>query len=113
MRVIYNKFLPVRNFAAINLFGIIFARQEYGKLEKWELNHEKIHSYQILELFGIFYYPVYLIEWIIRLLQYKNMLEAYKNISFEREAYQNHYNLDYLKGRRPFSFINYYRRNKK
>ena len=32
---------------------------------------------------------------------------AYLNISFEKEAYQNDYNLEYLKYRKRFAFIKY------
>ena len=113
MRVIYNKHLPTKNFTAINLFGIIFARLEYKDLSKLELNHEKIHSFQMMELLGIFYYIAYIAEWLVRLIQYRNPLDAYMNISFEREAYQNHNNYDYLKTRKSFSFINYYKKKRK
>lgn len=108
MKVIYNKYLPIKNFVAINLFGIIFARKEYKYLSKQELNHEKIHTAQLVELLGIFYYPVYFTEWIIRLIQYRDPLKAYQNISFEREAYANDANLNYLKKRKLFSFVHYY-----
>ena len=43
----------------------------------------------------------YGIEFLIRLIQYKNRHKAYRNISFEREAYANEKDLDYLKSR-PF-----------
>ena len=78
MKVIYNKYFPLKNFTAINLFGLIFARIEYKDLEKYELNHEKIHTYQILELVGILYYLLYAIEWLFRLYKqpsrFKRML---------------------------------------
>ena len=109
MKIIYNKYFPKGNFTAINLFGIVFARIEYKDLSNQELNHEKIHSRQIVEMLGPLYYIIYFIEWIIRLIQYKNTIEAYKNISFEREAYKNDKNLHYLNHRKPFSFINYYK----
>ena len=112
MKVIYNKHLPPGKFAAINLFGIIFARNEYKDLSRSDLNHEKIHSYQILEMLGIFYYVAYFTEWLVRLIQYKNPIEAYRNISFEREAYGNHDNLSYLNKRKPYAFIKYYKRRK-
>jgi len=35
------------------------------------------------------------------------MHTAYKNISFEKEAYCNEKDLDYLKRRRPHEFITY------
>jgi len=110
MIVIYNRYLPTKKFTAINLFGVVFARKEYKELEKFELNHEKIHTYQIIELLGILYYLLYILEWLVRLCMYRDALLAYYNISFEREAYANHKNFAYLKKRKLFSFIHYYRK---
>ena len=105
MPVIKNKILPIgKNFYAINLFGIIFAK---GECNVMTINHEKIHTRQMLELLIIPFYLLYVLEWLIRLLQNKNSYKAYTNISFEREAYFNQNNLNYLKKRKPFSFVNY------
>ncbi|MFR9165941.1 MAG: hypothetical protein ACLVKO_06895 [Dysgonomonas sp.] len=109
MKVIYNKFLPTKNFTAVNLFGVIFAREECRDLKKFEVNHERIHTRQIIELAAVFYYPTYFMEWLFRLIQYRDRIEAYRNISFEREAYANHNNFDYLKNRKPYSFVHYYK----
>jgi len=111
MIIIYNKYLPTKKFTAINLFGIIFARKEHKELEEYEINHEKIHSAQIVELLGIFYYIFYVMEWLFRLCIYRDSFKAYHNISFEREAYANHNDFDYLRKRKPYSFIRYF--NKK
>lgn len=110
MKIIYTKYIPPKGFGAINLFGIIFARKGYGCLAKNEINHEKIHSYQILELLGVFFYLLYGIEWLFRMIQYRNFTKAYLNLSFEREAYQNMNNLDYLKYRKWFAFTHYYKK---
>ncbi|NDW19055.1 hypothetical protein D0T53_09035 [Dysgonomonas sp. 216] len=110
MKVIYNKYIPPGNFTAINIFGIIFARKEYRDLSAHILNHEKIHTYQIFELLGVFFYILYFAEWLVRLFQYKNKIEAYRNISFEREAYANDKDPNYLKRRKLFSFVHYYKK---
>lgn len=107
MKIYYSKRFPPKGFAAINLFGIIIGRKEYGDLSKYELNHEKIHSRQIVELLWVFFYLLYFIEWLVRLIQYRNRLTAYYNISFEREAYSNDKNLNYLEDRRWYAFVNY------
>jgi len=44
-------------------------------------------------------------EWFVRLFMKGN---AYRNISFEKEAYSNDDNLEYLKQRKIFNFIKYY-----
>jgi len=110
MKVIYSNHFPPKGFAAINIFGIIIGRKEYGKLSKYELNHEKIHSRQITEMFWVFFYLFYISEWMIRLLQFRNPIMAYYNISFEREAYLNDKNLDYLKNRKSYSSLRYLRK---
>ena len=110
MKIIYNKFFPCGKFVAINIFGIIFARDKYKDLSKSEVNHEKIHTSQIIELLGVFYYLIYFIEWLIRRIQYNSFIEAYQNISFEREAYQNEKDINYRNKRKPFSFVNYYKK---
>ena len=52
------------------------------------------------ELLFIFFYIIYFLEWIVRLFINKN---AYRSISFEKEAYSNEDNLEYLKTRKHFA----------
>ena len=103
MKVIYNNLIPFKGFDAMNLFGVVFARNEYKDLNKIVLNHEAIHTAQMKELLYIPFYILYGIEYLINLIKYRDGDKAYKNISFEREAYRNERQLDYLKGRRHFS----------
>ena len=49
----------------------------------------------------------YCIEWLIRLCIYRNMMTAYKNIAFEREAYDKQYDLIYLEQRDAFAWVRY------
>ncbi len=107
MKVFYSNILPFKGFRAINLFGIIFARKDLPKLTKEIINHETIHTRQMLELFIVLFYVWYLTEWLIKLVIYKDSLKAYENISFEREAFANDENLHYLDGRRWFAFLRY------
>lgn len=107
MKIIYNKYLPTKGFSAINLFGILFARSEFNPLSEKTINHEKIHTRQMKEMLYIFFYLWYGIEWIIRLIQYRNSMSAYYNISFEREAYRNERDPQYLDKRKMFSSMRY------
>ena len=107
MKVIYNKYIPSKGYAAINLFGIIFARKEFKPLSKVTENHERIHTDQMRELLYIFFYIWYMIEWLVRLFQYRDRKEAYLNISFEREAYSKQKDLGYLKYRKKYEFRKY------
>lgn len=89
----------------MNLFGILFVRKEYkDRLTDRTIDHESIHTAQMKELLYVFFYLWYIIEWIIRLFKKGN---AYRNISFEREAYQNEQNGSYLKNRKQFNFLKY------
>jgi hypothetical protein len=73
------------------------------------VNHERIHLRQQLELLIVPFYIIYGLEFVFRLIAYKNWKEAYQNISFEREAYKNEKDLDYLKTRPLFGFMRYFR----
>ena len=81
----------------------------------WEkmLNHELIHTAQMKELLYVPFYLLYGIEWLIRLAMYRNAKKAYRNISFEREAYNMQNNLHYIidKERKPYAFLKYIKRN--
>lgn len=121
MKIIRNKFIPFPGFKAINLFGVLFVRSN-AKIDEVTINHEAIHSRQFLELMILFaiasvfvrwwlpvfapfaFYVWYIVEWLIRLLKKGN---AYRNISFEREAYDNQDDLNYLKSRKRFDFAKY------
>ena len=105
MKIINNNLIPFgKGFLAINLFGIIFTK---GPLDPVERNHEYIHTFQQREMLFIGFYIWYLIEWVIRIKQYRGYTKGYFNISFEREAYTNEYNLSYSKQRKPFAWTKY------
>lgn len=110
MKVIYNNILPTKGFIAINLFGILFARKGVILTER-TIRHERIHSHQMKYMLYVFFYLWYGIEWIIRIIQYRNSESAYYNISFEREAYANESNTKYLEYNKPYSWFKYLQRN--
>jgi len=89
------------------LFPFILLRKKELRHNQSLINHEKIHLSQQLELLIIPFYIWYLSEYYIKYLKYKDPERAYRNISFEREAYENDQNLDYLKTRKFWSFISY------
>ena len=105
MRIIYNKLIPFgKRYHAINLCGIVFAK---GPCDKETINHERIHTAQMVEMAVIFFYLWYVVEWCVRLIQHHNIYEAYRNISFEKEAYANMSNLNYLKARQPYAVFKF------
>jgi len=104
MKTIYNNIIPFNGFAAINLFGILFVRNNVILTERI-IYHETIHTEQTKELLYIGFYVWYLIEWIVKLAVFGK--DSYRNISFEREAYANMDNAKYLEERKKYSFLKY------
>jgi hypothetical protein len=125
MKTIYLPFPSWFKFSAFNFFGIILINKKFATYLKNHplvleilLRHEKTHSKQGNELLWVFFYLFYILEWIFRLVQYRNeklpsgkkdWKAAYRNISFEREAYANEYNSSYLKTRKHYTFWGYIR----
>lgn len=105
MKIVRNNFIPFKGFKAVNLFGILFVRKE-AELTSTVINHEYIHTAQMKELLYVFFYLWYLVEWIVRLFQKGN---AYRRISFEREAYANEDDFAYLCNRKRYAFLRYLR----
>lgn len=104
MKIIYNDIIPFKGFTAINLAGTLYVRNEYkGKLTNEIMNHEEIHSAQMNDLGYVLFYLLYIVEWVYKIFTV-GFKDAYYNISFEKEAYSNQNNLDYLKTRQKFAF---------
>lgn len=130
MKIIYNNFFPVRGFVAMLTIFILWVRKEYKgdkRLDARFINHEKIHSYQQIEIwaaaiaitFLVCFFTglswwwmlvtpaipllVYGVCWVIEILlpPYRS---AYRNICFESEAIYNEANPGYLKSRGLFTF---------
>jgi hypothetical protein len=128
MICIKNNLIPFKGYKAINLFGIVFTREDLTDKEK---NHESIHSLQIVEsaILGFYlfssivlifnlsswwillslasFYIFYGLEYVIIRLFHKKQNDAYHDVSFEEEAYVNDDNLEYKKERIPFNWIQY------
>ena len=98
MKVIYNRLIPFKGYKAINLFGVLFVR-EGCSMSAEDFNHESIHTAQMKEMLYVFFYIFYVLEWLYRLLRLKNSRKAYRSLSFEREAYANQSDMDYLNDR--------------
>ena len=105
MIIIKNNLIPFKGYKCINLFGVLFVRNGC-EMSREDLNHEKIHTAQMRELFYLFFYVWYVLEWLYRLLACKG--NAYRNISFEREAYANQNDMYYLEtNRSPYAWMKY------
>ena len=94
-------FIDVR---AITLFPFIFIKD--GGDDRL-INHESIHAAQYRELFVIGFYLVYMWDFIVGFIKFKSGREAYYTIRFEKEAYANDHNLNYLENREKFAWRKY------
>ena len=108
----FVKFITFGFAAGITLapFGIYFNERIWDldrESDYWKriTNHESIHWKQQMEMLIISFYLWYFLEWLIKLIL-PPYTSAYKALSFEREAYTNDNNLEYLKSRKHYSWIN-------
>lgn len=106
MILVFKHFF-YKNYVGLSLWPFIFLKSKSFKQDDVLINHEKIHLRQQQELFILPFYVWYLSEWLLRSIWHMDTYRAYQGISFEREAYKNEHNLDYLDQRKPFSFIKY------
>ena len=108
MITIKNNIIPFKGFTAMTLWPFVFVRkdreQNYMHTAK---NHEAIHGEQQKEMLIVLFYLWYLIEWLVKYIKYRNALTVYKNISFEREAYDKQSEIVYTDERRHYSWIKY------
>lgn len=88
---------------AMAIFPFILLRNKEDKSNNVLINHERIHLRQQREMLVIPFYIWYAIESIFR---------KYRNISFEKEAFDNEDNLEYLKNRKSYSWTKYLKTNK-
>src|SRR5690554_8202319 len=89
MFLIISKFCVPKGFSGITVFPFVFVRDRFCAESTSFINHEKIHLRQQLELLIVPFFIWYFVEFFIRWIQFKNKKQAYRNISFEREAYAN------------------------
>lgn len=104
MKIIYNSIIPFKGFIAMNLFGFLFVRKELkSRMNETVIQHEQIHTEQMKELLYLPFYIIYLFEWLFLLFKYFDNKKAYRNVSFEKEAYTYEEDLGYLKRRKHFA----------
>ena len=124
MKVIYNRFIPLKGFYAITVIKWIFVRDKYKHLDGSSIynkmiNHESIHEQQILDLTpetfpswlrytigSICFYLLYGLEWLFKLIPcFIKKKNAYRSLCAEQEAYKNERNFNYIKNRPKLSWL--------
>ena len=134
MKIIRNKYIPFGTFDAMNILGFLFVKED-TILDDEIINHEAIHTVQQYEImtasalvalvmsniFASWWYlliviampiAIYLLAWVVELLlpPYDS---AYKDSPFEREAYRNQYDPEYLAKRPLFAWVSHILKNRK
>lgn len=129
MIIIRNNFIPFKGFLAMNVLGVLFVRSK-AKINETTIRHEAIHTaqqYEIITLsalaaliasniYATWWYllivlampiAIYVLAWLIA-LALPPYDSAYKDSPFEREAYANQYNVDYLSTRPIGAVVKYF-----
>lgn len=83
----FFKFWPLSRYEAITLPWGVYFKHSFEETEPSTINHEMVHLEQIEKLGMIKFYFLYLKEYFMNLIKYRNHTKAYENISFEIEAY--------------------------
>lgn len=107
MILIVFKYFTPKGFRGITVFPFVFLLDKKDAENPVFVNHERIHVRQQLELLILPFFIWYGIEFCMRFWQLKDKHKAYRAISFEREAYANEKDLDYMQKRSFWSFFKY------
>jgi len=105
--ILILKYIIPKNYTGLAIYPFIFLKSKSLSNNEVLINHERIHLKQQIELLWIFFFIWYVAEFLVHLIRYFNWNKAYHNISFEREAYENESDLDYLKYRKKWDFLKY------
>ena len=99
--------VPFFWYSAMAIFPFVIIKEEKMKGDALLLNHELIHHQQQLELAIVPFYLIYGIHYLINFIRFRNHDRAYREIIFEREAYQMDKDLNYLQRRKIFAFTKF------
>ena len=104
--IVHLPFLPAAGMA---MFPFVLVKYVKLKHDRQIINHELIHLRQQVELLIIPFFILYILNYLINIIRYKNHDQAYRNIVFERESFRNDSNYMYLKDRPFWCWIKYFR----
>ena len=99
---LFSVFIRV---GGITLYPFIILRKEWNN--ETTINHEKIHIEQQRELLVVFFYFLYVYYWAKGKIKGLPNHEAYMAIPFEKEAYDNEKDFNYLSSRPRQNWKNY------
>lgn len=108
MILIASRYLVPKGYRGMAIFPFVLVRYPDDANNAVFINHERIHLRQQTELLIVGFFVWYFLDYLMGLIKYGDHHSAYRNIIFEREAYSNEKDLDYLKKRPFWRFMWYY-----
>jgi hypothetical protein len=102
---IYTRKRIFNYYTGLSFFIFIWI----SKLTKDEIRlvrHEKIHFLQQLEMLFVFHWIAYAFFYLVSRYKGQGHYVAYRYNPFEIEAFDNEHDINYLKKRKPFAWIN-------
>lgn len=105
MIVWHNSWFPFGRYRTLNFFGILCTKNDY--LTEKTINHEMIHTKQMIETLFIGFYLWYGIEYLIIRFWHKKQNCSYHDICFEEEAYEHDDDLSYLSKRKHYEWTKF------
>ena len=104
MIVVVFKYLTRFGIRGLTLYPFVIVADSFAADDVVLINHERIHLRQQLELLVIPFYIWYLLAFAYGRIKFGNWYDSYRNICFEKEAYENENNLEYLETRLFWGF---------
>ena len=98
---VWLSYVSPITIGAITMGFIVFSRGEMSEQTK---RHETIHFQQFLEMGFVGFLLLYLFYWLRNLGKGMSGSQAYYEIPFEKEAYENDANTEYLTYRKRYSW---------
>lgn len=107
MKIVRCSWFPPKGYKAMTVLKWIIVRGNLTMSSR-DINHEGIHYEQEKELLFVFFYLLYGLEFVLKFLfRYWNWHKAYRNLSFEREAYTNEGDMSYTQERHHYAWLRY------
>jgi len=100
--------VPFLNVDGMALYPFVLVKNRFLKQDAVLIRHETIHLKQAAELLVVPFYLMYLFNYIVNRMKYKGHYRAYYEIVFEREAYRNERETDYLSVRKLWAWRHYF-----
>ena len=99
--------VPFLRVSGMAIYPFILVDNEAARYDQVLINHEKIHLRQQAELMVVPFYILYLLNYLVNIFIYRRHSKAYRNICFEREAYEYEKDQAYLQSRKWYQWIKY------